>query len=73
MTSKDFRCPDCSSHRGYRSRPRNFVEKYLMPLVFLRAWRCADCAYRFYASSSVRTKDVTSVVEEPPFIHRTAA
>jgi hypothetical protein len=48
MLSRAFQCRDCGSFDGYRSRPRSFSEKYLLPLLFLRPVRCADCFRRYY-------------------------
>jgi hypothetical protein len=48
MLSKPFKCVDCGSSEGYRSRPRTFTEKYLLPLLLLRPVRCGDCFRRCY-------------------------
>jgi hypothetical protein len=45
---KAFRCPDCGSTDGFRSRPRTVSEKYILPLFMLRPVRCGDCFLRFY-------------------------
>jgi hypothetical protein len=50
---KHFRCSYCGSDAGYPSRPRNFVERYLAPLVLLRKVRCGDCYRREYRPLSV--------------------
>ena len=50
---KHFRCSYCGSDAGYPSRPRNFVERYLAPLVLLRKVRCGDCYRREYRPFSV--------------------
>jgi len=41
MSPKLFECRDCGGFHGYRSRPKNFTEKFLLPLMFLRPvrWR----------------------------------
>lgn len=36
----EFRCRDCGSSLGYRSRPKTFSEKYFLPLILL----CPVCA-----------------------------
>ena len=41
-----FRCPDCGSSQAYRSRRRNFVEKFLFPFLLIRPIRCANCFRR---------------------------
>ena len=48
MFSKRFQCHDCRSEKGYLSRPRNFLEKYFLPLFLLRPVRCASCLRRSY-------------------------
>jgi hypothetical protein len=45
---KPFQCTDCGSLEGYRSRPRNVVEKYILPVLGLRPVRCSDCFRRSY-------------------------
>jgi len=45
-----YQCPDCGSSAGYRSRPRNFSEKYVLPLFLLKPVRCANCYRRTNAS-----------------------
>jgi len=48
MLSKQFRCGDCGSLHGFRSRPRTAFEKYLLPVFLLRPVRCAKCFRRDY-------------------------
>jgi hypothetical protein len=48
MLSKQFRCNDCGSLQGFRSRPRTLTEKYLLPIFLLRPVRCAKCFRRDY-------------------------
>jgi hypothetical protein len=57
MLSKRFQCSDCSSQDGYRSRPRTFTERYLLPLMFLRPVRCAVCYRRTYESVFVQVRE----------------
>lgn len=42
---EEFCCRGCGGQEAYRSRPRNFFEKYLLPLMLLQSVRC-DCCYR---------------------------
>ena len=49
-----FVCHGCLSKRGRLSRPRTFIEKFLLPILLLRPVRCADCFHR-----SVRPISVT--------------
>jgi hypothetical protein len=62
---QEFRCRHCGSDAGYHSRPRNFVEKYLAPIIFMRKVRCGDCYRRSYRPLSVplREKHKAPVVD----------
>ena len=57
MLSKTFRCEDCGSIEGYRSRPRNFMERRILPLVGLKPVRCGDCYRRYYRPNFIEVKD----------------
>jgi hypothetical protein len=46
--AKLFECRNCGSFNGYASRPRNFAERYILPLLFLRTVRCGDCYSRSF-------------------------
>ena len=50
---REFRCTRCGSDAGYASRPRNFFEKYLARLIYLRTVRCGDCYRRSFCPVSV--------------------
>jgi hypothetical protein len=54
MFPRLFECKDCGGFNGYRSRPKNFSEKFLLPLLFLRPARCGDCFKRSYQSAFVK-------------------
>ena len=43
-----FRCRDCGSEVGFRSRPRNLSERYILPVFLLRPVRCGECFRRDY-------------------------
>jgi ribosomal protein L37AE/L43A len=49
MVSKKHYCPDCGSVHVKRSRQRGVLERYLIPILQLRPYRCRDCYARFYA------------------------
>lgn len=51
--SKEFRCRQCGSDAGYESRPRNPVERFLLPVFGLRTARCGDCYRRTWRRASV--------------------
>jgi len=46
--AQPYRCRDCGSEEGFRSRRRTFLERYLLPLFLLRPVRCAECFRRDY-------------------------
>jgi hypothetical protein len=50
MLSKQYQCPDCGGCDGYRSRRRNLIEKYLLPLLLLQPVRCMSCYRRTQVS-----------------------
>ena len=66
---KRFQCVDCGSVEGYRSRPRNFIEKYILPVLGLRLVRCADCFRRSYQPFFVTVRERP----KPEVRHRSAA
>lgn len=43
-----YRCPDCGSQIGFRSRRRTFTERFLLPLFLLQPVRCGECFRRDY-------------------------
>jgi hypothetical protein len=69
MLSKMFQCSDCSSQDGYRSRPRTFTERYILPLMLLRPVRCSVCFRRTYESVFVQVRERN----EPKVSSRAAA
>jgi len=69
MVRRPFQCRDCGSVEVYRSRPRNVVEKYVLPVLGLQTVRCSDCYRRSYQPFFV-------IVRERPeaaVTHRAAA
>lgn len=53
----EFRCDDCGSDTGFRSRRRTFSERYLLPIFLLRPVRCAECFRRDYRFLFVPVKE----------------
>jgi len=43
-----YRCHDCGSEIGFRSRRRNLMERFLLPLFLLQPVRCGACFRRDY-------------------------
>jgi len=56
MSPRQFYCTECGCSEGYRSRPRTFTEKFLLPLFLMRPVRCGDCFRRTYRSIMVQVK-----------------
>jgi len=53
----EFYCRGCGGHDAYQSRPRNFFERYLLPVVFLRPVRCDRCYLRSYVLRTVVARE----------------
>jgi hypothetical protein len=51
-----FQCKDCGGFTGYRSRPKDLTERFLLPLLLLRPTRCGDCFKRTYQSVFVKVR-----------------
>lgn len=43
-----YRCPDCGSQDGFRSRRRTLTERFILPLLLLQPVRCGECFRRDY-------------------------
>jgi hypothetical protein len=43
-----YRCRDCGSFEGFRSRRRSLVERFFLPLLLLKPVRCGECFRRDY-------------------------
>lgn len=44
----EFHCDDCGSDVGFRSRRRNFFERYVLLILLLQPVRCAECFRRYF-------------------------
>jgi hypothetical protein len=56
MFPRLFECKECGGMNGYRSRPKNFTERFLLPLLLLRPARCGDCFKRSYQSAFAKVR-----------------
>ena len=45
---KSYRCSDCGSEVGFRSRRRTLTERLILPLFLLQPVRCGECFRRDY-------------------------
>ena len=43
-----YRCSDCGSEEGFRSRRRTLTERFILPLLLLQPVRCGECFRREY-------------------------
>jgi hypothetical protein len=46
--AQPYRCRDCGSEVGFRSRRRTLTERYILPLFLMQPVRCAECFRRDY-------------------------
>jgi hypothetical protein len=53
----EYQCDDCGSDTGFRSRPRTFSERYLLPVFLLQPVRCSVCFRRDYRLFFVPVKE----------------
>ena len=49
----EFHRRGCGAHEAYRSRPRGFFEKYVLPFLLLQAVRCERCYHRGYVLRTI--------------------
>jgi hypothetical protein len=61
----NFRCRDCGSNEGFRSRRRSFAERYLLPLLLLQPVRCGECFRRDYRLIFTSVKKRTAELSAP--------
>jgi len=65
LFSSEFHCPGCTSQEAYRSRPRGFFERRLLPLLHLQPVRCDHCHLRIYVSLSIPAPERMPVQRMP--------
>jgi hypothetical protein len=51
----EFHCPGCGVQKAFRSRPRGFFEKHVLPLFLMKAVRCERCYHRSYTLRTIPT------------------
>jgi hypothetical protein len=47
-SAQSYRCRDCGSDVGFRSRRRTLTERYILPLFLMQPVRCGECFRRDY-------------------------
>jgi hypothetical protein len=50
---EEFYCRECGGQEAYRSRPRGFFEKHVLPFLLLQPVRCDRCYHRSYAAWTI--------------------
>ncbi len=58
----EFRCRDCGSAVGFRSRRRSLLERFILPIFLLQPVRCGECFHRDYRSIFMKVRDRLSDV-----------
>ncbi len=64
--SRPYVCHDCGSQVGFRSRRRNFFERYLLPFMLLQPVRCGECFRRDYRLVFTSVRDRLSETRKMP-------
>jgi len=54
---EEFYCPLCGAHEAYRSRPRGFFEKHVLPFLLLQTVRCERCYLRGYVLRTIPARE----------------
>lgn len=60
-----YRCYDCGSEVGFRSRRRSFSERYILPIFLLQPVRCGECFRRDYRLIFTPVRPRLSDAERP--------
>jgi len=56
-------CPNCHSRIIHRSTRRSALEKWVLPFILVRPFRCEMCDYRYFGFAfATRMRD--AIVEE---------
>jgi hypothetical protein len=61
-----YMCHDCGSEVGFRSRRRNFLERFLLPVMLLQPVRCGECFRRDYRLIFTAVRDRLSETRKIP-------
>lgn len=64
--AQTYICHDCGSQVGFRSRRRNFFERFLLPLMLLQPVRCGECFRRDYRLIFTAVRDRLSETRKIP-------
>ena len=58
---EEFHCRGCSATEAYRSRPRGFFEKRVLPFLLMQTVRCQRCDQRAWVFWTI-----TALERNPP-------
>lgn len=61
-----YRCSDCGSETGFRSRRRTWSERFILPLLLLKPVRCGECFRRDYKLIFTAVSDRVTVAPMIP-------
>ncbi|HET9406651.1 MAG TPA: hypothetical protein VFO39_05400 [Candidatus Sulfotelmatobacter sp.] len=57
QTFTQYRCRDCGSEEGFRSRRRTITERYILPVFLLQPVRCGECFRRDYRNVFTKVRE----------------
>jgi len=63
---EEFHCRECGGDEAYRSRARNFFERYLLPLFLLQPVRCERCFHRCYILRTIAVLERKQIERKIP-------
>jgi hypothetical protein len=63
---EEFHCRGCGFQDAYRSRPRGFFERYVLPFLLLQPVRCERCYHRSYVLRTIPVLERASLEHKPP-------
>ncbi len=58
-------CPNCLSLNVHRSRAKSFLELFVLPVIFLRSYRCGQCEHRYYGGVASKKYPLAGEGEPP--------
>lgn len=71
---QSYYCRDCGSDVGFRSRRRNFAERYLLPIFLLQPVRCGECFRRDYRLIFTQVRErMPDPIQMPPATQKDAS
>ncbi len=58
-------CPSCGSHRVFRSKSRNALERFRRQFTMKRPYRCHACNWRGWAPDGMQAVAPGEVIDAP--------